>query len=265
MESGKRTYGFIFMICHVMSIFVPVLAIHDKEVLNLYKNIYRGDGTYYWESEGGTCSLNVPSLPSVARHVDKLVALNAPQIYGSSACGICLMVNGSGNGLGLDPIQGSFIAYVKDKCPECHSGDVDFAETGDGRWDITIQAVQCPVTGPIEYTLEGSNDYYIKLQVRNDRMPTTTLKMLQSSRGSWATMVRTRDGHWQFPTDGTFVDKPIRRPFVLQLHAPNGEILYDVVNPPSMGFVGVIHGRGVQYALDPTLPAVQPRSVHAGK
>ena len=31
-------------------------------------------------------------------------------------------MNGTGEGLGNDPITGSFIAYVKDLCPECHAG-----------------------------------------------------------------------------------------------------------------------------------------------
>ena len=41
---------------------------------------------------------------------------------------------------------------------------------GDGRWDIEIRAVQCPVgTSAIQYWLQGSNAWYLKLQVRNTR------------------------------------------------------------------------------------------------
>ena len=36
-----------------------------------------------------------------------------------------LQVHGSGQGLGNDPITGDFIVYVKDVCPECHSGKKD--------------------------------------------------------------------------------------------------------------------------------------------
>ena len=47
---------------------------------------------------------------------------------------------------------------------------MDLAENGDGRWKVSIQAIQCPVgNSKIEYRLEGSNDWYIKLQVRNER------------------------------------------------------------------------------------------------
>ena len=49
-------------------------------------------------------------------------------------------------------------------------GDVDLGVSGDGRWDVSIQAVQCPVgSSKLEYKFQGSNPYYIKLQVRNAR------------------------------------------------------------------------------------------------
>lgn len=49
-------------------------------------------------------------------------------------------------------------------------GDLDFAQDGDGRWDIEMMAVQCPVEQTnITYTFQGSHQYYIKLQVRNSR------------------------------------------------------------------------------------------------
>ncbi|KAL4227579.1 hypothetical protein ACF0H5_013022 [Mactra antiquata] len=253
------TYIDVFVTC-----LMYVHCIHDHAVLNLYKSTFNGDGTYYGKSEGGACSMNRPNLPPVAHNVDKLVALNSPQFFGSASCGLCLKITGTGNGLGNDPITGSFTAYVKDLCPECHAGDVDLAENGDGRWDISIQAIQCPVTSPIEYTLEGSNNYYIKLKVRNDRMPTTTLEMYQPNHGSWAKLTRSRDGFWLFPNDGTPVDKPIHLPFRLRLHAPNGEVIEDEVNPPSMSYTGVFHGKGVQYAKDPSLPSADSGSSIVG-
>ena len=49
-------------------------------------------------------------------------------------------------------------------------GDVDIGDAGDGRWDVEIQAVQCPVGDTkIQYSYQGSNLWYIKLQVRNAR------------------------------------------------------------------------------------------------
>lgn len=49
-------------------------------------------------------------------------------------------------------------------------GSVDLAENGDGRWEVEIQAVQCPVgSTKLEYKFQGSNPWYLKLQVRNAR------------------------------------------------------------------------------------------------
>ena len=47
---------------------------------------------------------------------------------------------------------------------------MDFAENKDGRWDISIQAVQCPVgDNKLQYAFQGSNPWYLKLQVSNYR------------------------------------------------------------------------------------------------
>jgi len=54
--------------------------------------LYVYQGTYYGATSSGSCALDVPNLPPVAHHVDKMVALNAPQMYGSSACGMCFQV-----------------------------------------------------------------------------------------------------------------------------------------------------------------------------
>ncbi|KAH3829126.1 expansin-YoaJ-like [Dreissena polymorpha] len=239
----------------ILASVVTVYCINDWNVLNLYKHWSHGDGTYYGKGEGGACSLNPHGgLPPVSKHVDKLVALNNPQFFGSSSCGLCVRVHGSGQGSGNTPIRGAFTAYVINVCPECHAGSVDLAENGDGRWKVDIRAIQCPVgDSKIEYRLEGSNDWYIKLQVRNERMPSTTVEMFQPQHNVWLSLSRTSDGFWNFPNDGR-VQRPIQRPIRLRLHAPNGHVLEDTVNPPWMGYQGVFPGTGVQYPLDQNLP-----------
>ncbi len=80
-----------------------------------------------------------------------------------------LKVKGSGVGKGSDPIKGSFFVYVADMCGG-KSGDVDLFGTGDGRWQVQIQAVQCPVGNtPLEYKFQGANEWSLKLQIRNHR------------------------------------------------------------------------------------------------
>lgn len=130
-----------------------------------------GDGTYYWTTDWGQCSL-VPRPPNARGRQG--VALNARQwreLGESAFCGMCVTVDGSGSGRGADPIRGTYDAYVMDHCSSCTGGswggygDLDFSDGGkDGRWDITWRAVPCPVEGPIEYVFVGSHKWYIKVR-----------------------------------------------------------------------------------------------------
>lgn len=226
-------------------------AAKHQGILNLYHQKYSGDGTYYGTGNGGTCSYSPPSMPPVSSHINKLVALNAPQFFGSLSCGMCFRVHGTGQGAGNDPITGTFTAFVKDLCPECHAGALDLAENGDGRWKIEIQAIQCPVgNGKIEYKFQGSNSYYLKLQIRNARIPATGVEMYQPKSHRWSALHHTTDGFWVFGSDP--VDKPVVFPIQVRLTAANGQTVQDHV--PRLGNDVVLHGDGVQFHLDHSLP-----------
>lgn len=73
--------------------------------------------------------------------------------------------------LAANPVpQQTQYAIVGDLCPECQSGDLDQAATGDGRWKISWYPVQCNVADSnFIYSFQGSNPYYLKLQVANTR------------------------------------------------------------------------------------------------
>lgn len=44
------------------------------------------------------------------------------------------------------------------------------AQNGDGRWQINWYPVQCNVTNtPFYYSFQGSNTWYLKMQVANTR------------------------------------------------------------------------------------------------
>lgn len=59
---------------------------------------------------------------------------------------------------------------MSDLCPECKPGDLDMAQNGDGRWQINWYPVQCNVTNtPFYYSFQGSNTWYLKMQVSNTR------------------------------------------------------------------------------------------------
>ena len=57
--------------------------------------------------------------------------------------------------------------------PQC-AGALDQASPGDGRWTILWTPVQCPVgvgrtASPFFYSFQGSNPWYLKLQIANTR------------------------------------------------------------------------------------------------
>ncbi|KAK3599344.1 hypothetical protein CHS0354_009839 [Potamilus streckersoni] len=160
-------------------------------------------------------------------------------------------VHASGKGSGANPIRGDFKVFVKDVCPECHAGSLDFAENGDGRWAIEIQAVQCPVGNTkIEYKFQGSNPWYLKLQTRNSRLPATEVAMFQPRSQRWEPMKRSADGFWLMG-DGNW-EKPVQTPLRVRLTAPNGETIEDRIDKIHNDVV--IYGNGVQFSLDAHLP-----------
>lgn len=106
------------------------------------------------------------------------MALNAPQYENSELCGACIEGEGSGEGAGANPVTGSFKAFVSDQCPECAYGDLDFSQSGDGRWDITWNFVPCPGgDDEASFLFEGSNDFYWKIQPRGTKTPVQSLSV----------------------------------------------------------------------------------------
>uniref|UniRef100_A0A2C9LC39 Expansin-like EG45 domain-containing protein n=1 Tax=Biomphalaria glabrata TaxID=6526 RepID=A0A2C9LC39_BIOGL len=158
-------------------------------------------------------------------------------------------VVGSGHGLGNNPIVGEHIVYVKDMCPVCHEGDVDFALDGDGRWNITMQAVQCPVgSSTIQYAFQGSNAWYIKLQIRNARIPITGVQI--EKNGAWQTLTHSIDGYWLLSGGGAIADGPIK----VRMTAANGQVLEDMI--PRIDNDHILEGlQKVQVAFDASLPS----------
>ncbi|KAL8564467.1 hypothetical protein ACOMHN_017609 [Nucella lapillus] len=220
----------------------------DLKAIALYHSWFKGDGTYYGPEGEGTCQINKDNLPPAARNSKYLAALNAPQFRKSAACSMCFRVKGEGTGLGSDPITGDFTVFIKDLCPECNEGDVDLAIDGDGRWDIEIQAIQCPVNDTyIQYQFQGSNAFYLKLQVRNVRVPPHKVAV-KDSKGTWVQMTLSKDGHWvgssQFDKTGNL---PVR------LTSIAGASVDDVI--PRLVNDAVMEGtKQVQFPLDLLLP-----------
>ncbi|XP_076451211.1 uncharacterized protein LOC143287151 [Babylonia areolata] len=204
-------------------------------------------GTYYGPTGEGTCQISKSNLPPAARNSKYLGALNRPQFRGSASCGMCFRVKGDGKGKGSNPLKGDFIVFVKDLCPECVEGSMDIAIDGDGRWAIEIQAVQCPVGDTfIQYSFQGSNEWYLKLQVRNARVPPMKVEGI-SLAGQNVQFTLTRDGFWEGRAHFSRTEIPVR------LTAITGDVVSDVI--PKLENDVVMDGtKKVQFPLDPSLP-----------
>jgi len=165
---------FFYLICFVL------FWSADSATTDLYTQTQTGNATFYGYTSGGACSLD--PLPSWVNNDQNgsptkpiSVAMNAPQYANSTTCGLCANVTGNGIGSGTTPVDGTFLVYVADECPECKTGSLDFGDTGDGRWNINWVAVACPVIGNVQFLCQGCNDYYLKLQARNTPYPIASI------------------------------------------------------------------------------------------
>ncbi|KAK2567534.1 C-type mannose receptor 2 [Acropora cervicornis] len=125
-----------------------------------------------------------------------LVAAGPKTFQKSLGCGMCLEIQGSGQGSGNNPIVGKRKAVIVDYCAAgCGSNGVDFFIPGDGRWTISYVAVDCPTLpgrhGKIHLRFQGSNTWYIKLQTRNTKVPTAGIEVLV--RGKYYCLTRVND------------------------------------------------------------------------
>ena len=141
-----------------------------------YGNKFSGDGTYYGDvsPSDGNCAIDYP-IPSMYDGMIPM-AVSLYNMYDDSAmCGACIEGTGTGKGSGKNPIKGKFKGFVSDSCGGCAKGDLDFAKSGDGRWDISWKFVECPSGGNPSFIFEGSNEWYWKIQPRETKSPVTQL------------------------------------------------------------------------------------------
>eukprot|EP01121_Diplochlamys_sp_Union-15-3_P000641 TRINITY_DN1053_c0_g4_i2.p1 TRINITY_DN1053_c0_g4~~TRINITY_DN1053_c0_g4_i2.p1 ORF type:complete len:300 (-),score=59.82 TRINITY_DN1053_c0_g4_i2:94-954(-) len=211
-----------------MKAIVPVLlffilvAIARSDTIDYFSTTQKGDGTYYGSDSGGQCSLgNKEDIPAAANSA-VTVAINNAQFGTSETCGMCVQVHGTGNGAGANPVSTTpFIAFVNNRCPECPSADLDIGTSGDGRWDIEWVAVECD-TGDqgISLKLQGSHEWYIKLQIRNHKIPVSSVILVQNEEEN--VLSRTSDNF--FTSDGS-VSFPLKFPLPVKIVAINNEVI----------------------------------------
>jgi hypothetical protein len=140
---------------------------------------------------------------------------------------------GTGSGLGANPYpvgkQNAILAWVDDECPECKVGDVDSNKVADGRWGIEWVAVDCPVEGGLQYMFQGSHNFYMKLQVRNHKIPVKSLEFKSGS--TWYIGVRQLDNHFLAPAGFPFpVNPSSSSPLEVKITGINGVSVIDAIS-----------------------------------
>jgi len=217
---------------------LSLLVFSDAQISRLYNAPQKGDGTYYDGRGGQGQACSIWPQPSFMRGLPT-VAINNPQWAGSATCGMCVQVTGTGQGSGSNPIKGSFIAVVSDRCPECKTGDLDLAKSGDGRWKINWVAVDCPVQGGLQYIFQGSNAWYWKIQVMNHRIPVNAVQF-QGKDKVWYNGIRTSDNFWNPPGGFSYPSFPAN----VRIQGVNNQWVSDVVPRIS---TSPVSGKGVQF------------------
>jgi expansin (peptidoglycan-binding protein) len=142
-----------------------------------------GVATFYEADGSGNCGFD-PSL-------DLLVtAVADPDWAGSAQCGRCLEVWGP---------EATIVVRVVDRCPGCPSGHLDLsAEAFDliadplqGIVPIAFRSVPCPVAGNLAVRQqEGSNNWWLGLQVRDHRHAVASVELREQSASAWQILPR---------------------------------------------------------------------------
>jgi len=224
------------MIVTVVLLLLAVANVHAGLIHSLFSTTITGYGTYYGPSVktngGGNCGYGImyPDFVFRSSPAVTLIAMNPTYYKGDSGtsdgCGLCVSIKGTGTGSGANPISTTpWIGFVQDQLPSGGSGDIDLALTGDGKWGISWTAVACPVTSGdyFFYKFQGSNNYYIKLQVVNAKLPIASVKLTIS--GTDYSLTRTSDNFWvlsPIPATLTF-------PLTVKVTSTGGETVTDSI------------------------------------
>lgn len=152
-------------------------------------SVFSGTTTFYPAAGYGNCSYPLPGPLLYA-------AAASPAVYnGAAVCGTCLQVTSA---------KGTATVILQDLCPSCTGHNLDM-DTGainaldslGGIVPIQWQITGCPVTGAVQFVYQGSNPYYVKVQVRNHRFPVSKFEAV--SGNTYTELARTPDNFFIAP------------------------------------------------------------------
>src|SRR5215471_10133845 len=175
-----------------------------------------GRATYYAADGSGNCMFD-PSPNDL-----DVAAMDGPEYANSEVCGECVAIQGP---------KGNVTVRIVDQCPDCEAGHLDlsqeaFAKIADvsaGNVPITWSVVPCNVTGNVAYRFkEGSSQYWTAIQVRNHRLPITSLAWNNS--GNWEDVPR-QDYNYFVVDSGVGTAGP----FDVRITAADGQTLLDTL------------------------------------
>lgn len=192
--------------------------------------LHTGTATYYDFADGsGNCCF--PSTP----HDLMVGAMNHTDYDNSYACGSCVAIDGPDSSIEI---------RIVDQCPECGPGHIDLsplafsriAPLEDGRVPVTWSVIPCPVQGPLIYQFkEGSNPWWIAIQIRNHRYPVLTFEY-QDPEGTFTELQRTSYNYF-LKKDGLGAG-----PFIFRVTDIFGHQLTDTITAPDLDSVEVVGG-----------------------
>jgi len=235
-------------------LFISPILSTSSIVSNAFKNTQSGSGTYYGTTTGGNCGYG-SLYPSFASSLTK-VALGTAMYQGndgiSGGCGLCISMQGTGSGSGAKPISKTpFTVFAHDQCPGCAATDLDLSISGDGRWGITWKAVPCPIgSEKLRYKFQGSNPYYLKLQVVGHKLPLAKLEYVIGGVAHAAT--RSQDNFWVYSPSGA-----VTFPLTVNIYATDGEKLTDKIGALTNDVLLTSSSGGVQFTGNSGLEADQ--------
>lgn len=150
----------------------------------------------------GACSLPLPPVGLYA-------AVSDDDWAGSEKCGRCLRVTGP---------HGEATVIVTERCFDCPPGALELSETAflqianatSGIVPIAWETVACDVgEQTMQLEFEGSNPYYLKVQVQRHRHGIAAVSFHDASTSEWTPMRRTGDNHFEVTGGGPYT-MPLR-------------------------------------------------------
>jgi expansin (peptidoglycan-binding protein) len=179
-----------------------------------------GIATFYFPA-GNPVACTLDSPPPGSGYLT--TAVSPAEFAGSANCGRCLDVWG--------PL-GHVLVRISDECPGCATGHLDlddqaFATIADplqGVVPIAYRSTECPVAGNVSWLFQGSNPYYLKLQIRDHPYRVATLEVTWSGGGGFHAMTRTGDNFFEYSQA-----QPIPFPITVRATDLYGHVLTDAI------------------------------------